>query len=95
MEGKTLHAYYHSAKGEENIYTQTRIDSENTHGTGCTLSAAIATLLAKDYALKEAISAAQDYVQQAIMAAKDIQIGRGKGSLNHFFDPQVMQIING
>jgi len=58
-----------------------RIDNPNTHGTGCTLSSAIAANLAKGYALEEAISKAKEYLSAALQAMLDL--GKGKGPLNH------------
>lgn len=93
LEGEELHSVYRTAKGEQHLFTKTRVESNNTHGTGCTLSAAIASFMARGYTITEAIASAQDYVHKAILAAKGVQIGKGKGSLNHFFDPQVMHTI--
>ena len=71
--------------GEVKTFTARKIDSENTHGTGCTLSSAIATYLAEGHPLEEAVSLGKEYVYQAIAAAKDCKIGRGHGSTNHFW----------
>lgn len=73
-------------------YPGTKVDSHNTHGTGCTLSSAIATFLAQGYALPEAVKKAKDYVYNGILHGKDIQIGDGHGPLNHFFSPISMKI---
>lgn len=62
-----------------------RIDTKNTHGTGCTLSSAIAANLAKGMALADAVRAAKDYVTQAIEHADDLNVGHGHGPLNHFY----------
>jgi hydroxymethylpyrimidine/phosphomethylpyrimidine kinase len=70
------------------------IVSDNLHGTGCTLSSAIAAGLAMGQALAEAVETAKSYVTQAIRAGRDVQTGQGKGPLNHFFDPQPMIMIN-
>lgn len=61
-----------------------RIDNPNTHGTGCTLSSAIAAGLAKDKSLTEAISNAKEYISGALGAMLDL--GRGSGPLDHGFD---------
>jgi hydroxymethylpyrimidine/phosphomethylpyrimidine kinase len=61
-----------------------RILTNNTHGTGCTLSAAIAAGLAKGLALAEATAAAKDYVTAAIAAADRLSVGSGRGPLHHF-----------
>jgi hydroxymethylpyrimidine kinase/phosphomethylpyrimidine kinase len=60
-----------------------RLPSTNTHGTGCTLSAAIAAGLAKGLALPAAIEAAKAYVSAAIAAADRLHVGRGAGPLHH------------
>ena len=65
-------------------YRAPKIESHNLHGTGCTLSSAIATKLSQGHSLKEAIALAKDYVTKAIDAAKDMHIGHGHGPLWHF-----------
>lgn len=64
-----------------------RIHTANLHGTGCTLSAALAFFLASGHRLEEAVSAAKNYISHAIEAAKDMRIGEGSGPVNHFFAP--------
>ena len=61
-----------------------RVDTRNTHGTGCTLSSAIAAGLAKGLDLAEAVRAAKAYVTAAIGAADRIEIGSGHGPVHHF-----------
>lgn len=61
-----------------------RIATSNTHGTGCTLSSAIAAGLAKGLALAEAVRAAKAYVTDALAAANRIKIGSGRGPVHHF-----------
>ena len=61
-----------------------RVATENTHGTGCTLSSAIAAGLAKGLDLAAAASAAKAYVSAAIAAAGRIEIGSGHGPVHHF-----------
>ena len=65
-------------------FTAQKIDTENTHGTGCTLSAAIAAGLAKGLRLAEAVSDAKAYVTAAIEAADELDIGHGHGPVHHF-----------
>ncbi len=62
-----------------------RIATRNTHGTGCTLSSAVAAELAKGLDLVAAVREAKTYVTGAIAAADRLQIGRGRGPLNHFW----------
>jgi hydroxymethylpyrimidine/phosphomethylpyrimidine kinase len=66
--------------------TAERIVSRNTHGTGCTLSSAIAAGLAKGADLEEAVRRAKEYISQAIRAGADYAIGRGHGPVHHFFN---------
>jgi hydroxymethylpyrimidine/phosphomethylpyrimidine kinase len=61
-----------------------RIDTQNTHGTGCTLSAAIAALLGRGFALPAAVKTAKDYISQAIAAADQLDVGQGHGPVHHF-----------
>ena len=63
-----------------------RIDNPNTHGTGCTLSSAIASNLAKGFTLEESIKRAKEYIQGALSAMLDI--GKGSGPMQHNFDLQ-------
>jgi len=64
-----------------------RIDSPNTHGTGCTFASAVAAHLAHGCTLTEAAERAQQYVAGAI--AHSVAVGHGRGSLNHFWKAQV------
>ena len=61
-----------------------RVDSKNTHGTGCTLSAAIGAYLARRYALREACALAKEYVFKALKAAQHNSVGKGHGPVHHF-----------
>ena len=61
-----------------------RVETRNTHGTGCTLSSAIAAELAKGKSLSDAVRAAKTYITRAIMAADKLAIGKGHGPVHHF-----------
>ncbi|WP_018698717.1 bifunctional hydroxymethylpyrimidine kinase/phosphomethylpyrimidine kinase [Amorphus coralli] len=61
-----------------------RIDTKNTHGTGCTLSSAIAAGLAKGLALPDAVEAAKAYLTAALKQADSLAIGKGRGPVHHF-----------
>jgi hydroxymethylpyrimidine/phosphomethylpyrimidine kinase len=61
-----------------------RVATRNTHGTGCTLSSAIAAELAKGASLREAVVAAKAYVTAAIEVADQLRIGEGRGPVHHF-----------
>lgn len=66
------------------ILTMPRVPTRNTHGTGCTLSAAIAANLAQGLDLVPAIEAAKLYLQGVLEAADALNVGHGPGPLNHF-----------
>ena len=72
------------ADGELTWFNGKRIDNPNTHGTGCTLSSAIASNLAKGYTLAESVQRAKDYISGALAAMLDL--GKGSGPMNHAFD---------
>ena len=61
--------------------------SRNLHGTGCSLSSAIATQLARGADLVAAVDAAHHWVRQALLAGVDLRLGAGHGPLNHFHQP--------
>ena len=71
-------------------YVSPRIASRNLHGTGCTLSSAIAANLALGHTLADAVERARAYVQGAIAAGADVVTGYGVGPLNHGFAPVPM-----
>jgi hydroxymethylpyrimidine/phosphomethylpyrimidine kinase len=64
------------------------ISTKNVHGTGCTLSSAIAAFLALGYSLEDAVKEAKRYITEAIRAGADVRIGHGFGPVNHFFNPK-------
>jgi hydroxymethylpyrimidine/phosphomethylpyrimidine kinase len=70
-----------------------RIATANTHGTGCTLSSAIAAHLALGYSLIDAVEAARTYVRGALADGANVKTGQGGGPLNHGFAPQVMRLV--
>ena len=74
------------ANGEFIWFEGKRIDNPNTHGTGCTLSSAIASNLAKGYTLTESVQRSKDYISGALAAMLDL--GSGSGPMNHAFDLQ-------
>jgi len=78
------------ASGERLRLASQRIASRNLHGTGCTLSSAIAAHLALGYALPQAVERARGYVVAAMAAGADVKIGAGHGPLNHGFAPVPM-----
>ena len=75
------------------MFTSETVVTKNTHGTGCTLSSAIAAFIARGLSLEDAISEGKNYVTEAIRAGADINIGKGIGPVNHFFNPQKMIVL--
>ena len=70
--------------GRFSLFEQQKIESRNLHGTGCTLSSAIATFLAQGSSLYEAVEQAKEYISCAIEVGKNLRIGQGNGPLWHF-----------
>lgn len=66
-------------------FSEPRIKTKNTHGTGCSLSSAIASYLAQDYSIIDAVEKAKNYVSHAIRAGSDLSIGKGQGPIDHFW----------
>ncbi|MGN1262533.1 MAG: bifunctional hydroxymethylpyrimidine kinase/phosphomethylpyrimidine kinase [Prevotella sp.] len=78
---------------ETHEYRCREVETTNTHGTGCTLSAAIAAFLAHGHSMTEAVEHAKDYVTRALRAGADVHIGEGAGPVNHFFSPERQRIM--
>ena len=76
------------------LFSAPQIESKNTHGTGCTLSSAIATYLALGENIEQAVKKAKNYLYKGLSAGKDIHIGEGHGPLNHFYQPEPMHIFD-
>ncbi len=81
------------ASGETLELAAPRIDSANVHGTGCTLSSAIAANLALGQELSLAVKNARRYILQAIEAGHAVRTGLGHGPLNHGFAPVAMHLM--
>ena len=73
-------------------FSSDTLNTRNIHGTGCTLSSAIAAYMARGLALKEAVSSAKIYITEAIKAGSDISVGKGYGPVNHLFNPLKMMV---
>lgn len=76
--------FYNFETGELMELPSQRIYTKNTHGTGCTLSSAIAAFLAQGWSLDEAIQRGKAYMIKVIAAGADYQIGKGNGPVHHF-----------
>ena len=80
LEGPPVDLLYDGRSFRE--YSAQRIDTKNTHGTGCTFASAVAAGLVKGLEVTDAVGAAKEYVTEAIRA--NFEVGRGHGPLNHF-----------
>ena len=76
------------------IFSADTIATCNTHGTGCTLSSAIAAFIARGCGVEEAIAQAKRFVTEAIRNGADVAIGKGFGPVNHGFDPKPMMLYD-
>ena len=81
MPGDPVDLFYDGREFRE--FTAPRIETRNTHGTGCTFASAIAASLAKGMDVADAVAAAKEYVTKAIQHSFDV--GQGHGPLNHFY----------
>ncbi len=84
LEGETADDLLFEAAGET-LFSAPRVKIGQTHGTGCTLSSAIAAYLGKGLERVEAITAAKAYLTRALEAAHDLSAGQGAKPLHHFF----------
>lgn len=66
------------------VFSAPRLNTKNTHGTGCTLASAIAAGLAKGNSLPAAVSEAKEYLHNALLHSEKLQIGQGAGPVHHF-----------
>lgn len=69
----------------EQLFHGARIETQNTHGTGCTFSSAIASYLAQGQTLPDAIASAKHYITTALQHADELAVGQGHGPVNHFY----------
>ena len=85
LDDATLTDIFYNAESDTVLpLSAPRIATVNTHGTGCTLSSALASYLAQGLALDDAARAAKDYIARAIAAGADYTIGHGHGPVSHF-----------
>ena len=82
LQDGTVHTFVHAT-----------VNTRNTHGTGCTLSSAIASFMARGLDLPDAIAHAKEYLSQALEAGKDVEIGEGHGPVCHLFNPEKTIIL--
>ncbi len=82
--GGCVDMLYDSGTGSLVEFTGDWVETPNSHGTGCTLSSAIAAFLAKGLALADAVGRAKNYVSRALQAGAGIELGNGHGPVHHF-----------
>ncbi len=86
LSDEKLTDVFYNAEDDETIFlTSTRLSTPNTHGTGCTLSSALAAQLAKKLPLNTAVRLAKDYINNAIAEGTAYKIGHGHGPVHHFY----------
>lgn len=90
LQSDTLTSLLFDGSATPHAFHSPRIDTRNTHGSGCTLSSAIASFLARGESLFDAVSHGIGYTDLAIASGGAVITGKGNGPLNHFFNPQPM-----
>lgn len=84
-EDRLVDIFYNAEQDTITELPSARVYTPNTHGTGCTLSSALAALLAKGYELTEAARGAKEYINEAIVSGARYEIGGGHGPVDHFW----------
>jgi len=95
LEGDEVTDVFAAADGRTQVFRAPRIQSSNVHGTGCTLSSAIAAYLAMGRSLTAAIKLGRSFVREAIAAGAEVTTGQGHGPLNHGHAPEAMRVVGG
>ena len=90
LQGEEVSDLLALASGEKVWMRDSRIHTPNTHGTGCTLSSAIAAHLALGQPLTEAVQSARSYIRGALLHGAQVRTGKGSGPLNHGYAPRAM-----
>jgi hydroxymethylpyrimidine/phosphomethylpyrimidine kinase len=93
LAGDTVSDLLVTQRGQPHWMRAARIATPNTHGTGCTLSSAIASHLALGAPLVEAVELAREYVRGALQAGAQVRTGAGSGPLDHSYAPQAMRLL--
>ena len=92
LAGNTVVDVLAQADGSVQQWQSARIVTANSHGTGCTLSSALAVYLALGHALPEAVALARSYILGALTAGAAVRTGHGHGPLNHAYAPMVQHV---
>lgn len=87
LTGPVIYDVFIRGKDAPVVLESAFIASKNLHGTGCTLSSAIAAEMAKGNNLLSAIKNAKNYISEALQTGSEVKTGEGNGPLNHFFEP--------
>ncbi|AQX14133.1 MULTISPECIES: bifunctional hydroxymethylpyrimidine kinase/phosphomethylpyrimidine kinase [Elizabethkingia] len=90
QESDIITSLFYDETGQIHSFETEKFKTNNTHGSGCTLSSAIAAYLAQGNSLYDSVSLGQQYVFEAIKSGKDFKTGHGNGPLNHFFNPKAL-----
>ncbi len=93
LQGRQIFDVLCQKGGKISVYEGEIIFTTNSHGTGCTLSSAIASFLAQGKNMEDAVVEAREFVRKALEYGKDVKTGKGNGPLNHFFAPRKMKKI--
>jgi len=88
LETELITSLLYNNEGHYKTFESAKMKTNNTHGSGCTLSSAIASFIAQGNSIDKAVELAQNYVSDAIYHGFDVETGKGNGPLNHFFNPQ-------
>ncbi len=83
-EDELVDVFYNAETDEIIELHSQRVSTKNTHGTGCTFSSAVASFLAQQLPLNDAVRSAKDYINRAIVVGADYEIGKGHGPVHHF-----------
>lgn len=73
-----------NTENKQLVITNTRQNTPNTHGTGCTLSSAVASFLAQENSIQESVKLGEEYLHKAIISGAEFSLGKGSGPVNHF-----------
>lgn len=85
-DNELIDIFYNAETSEIIELRSQRIATRNTHGTGCTFSSAVASFLAHNLPMSDAVRQAKEYINQAIVKGAEYEIGKGCGPVHHFFN---------